>query len=72
MKAIDNEFCNNLIKLANESIKTTVPYRTYKAEGKEMIDVWKLLIELSENTIKLNKELEDKPKTIEKIIYRKK
>lgn len=69
---IDNEFCNNLIKLANESIKTTVPYRIYKVEGKEIIDVWKLLIELSENTIKLNKELEDKPKTIEKIIYRKK
>jgi len=69
---IDNEFCNNLIKLANESISNTLSYKTYKAEGKEMIDVWKLLIELSENTIKLNRQLQEKPKTIEKIIYRKK
>ena len=69
---IDNDICNNLIKLANESIDKTVSYRTYKAEGKEMIEVWKLLIELSENTIKLNKQLEEKPKVIERIVYRKK
>lgn len=68
---IDDDTCKDLIKLSKDSINKTVSYRTYKAEGKEIIEVWKLLIELSENIIELNNKLEEKPKTVERIIYRK-